>query len=45
MKPKLGVFQSDIINPNICNLVLDGIDESLLKLKRSGKLPLGSFLK
>jgi len=45
VKPKVGISQSSIIGPGICNLVLDGIDDLLLKLKRNGKLPSRSILK
>jgi hypothetical protein len=38
VKPKIGISQSGIIGPGICNLVLDGIDDLLLKLKRNNKL-------
>ena len=44
VKPKFGIPQGSIIGPGICNLVLDGIDDLLLKLKRNGKITLKSSL-
>jgi hypothetical protein len=45
VKPKFGIPQGSIIGPGICNLVLDGIDDLLLKLKKhNGKIILKSFL-
>lgn len=44
VKPKTGISQGSIIGPGICNLVLDGIDELLLKLKREDKLSSRSLL-
>ena len=44
VKPKVGVPQGSIIGPGISNLVLDGIDDLLLKLKRDGKIAIRSFL-
>ena len=44
VKPKLGIPQGSVIGPGIFNLVLDGIDDLLLKLKRDGKITLKSFL-
>lgn len=44
LKPKAGIPQGSVIGPGIANLVLDGIDDLLLKLKRNGKITLKSFL-
>nr|WAK85045.1 hypothetical proteine [Amicula sp. isolate GU52X-4 cfCalB7] len=44
VKPKCGIPQGSIIGPGISNLVLDGIDDLLLKLKRNGKIISKSFL-
>lgn len=44
VKPKFGIPQGSVIGPGISNLVLDGIDDLLLKLKRNGKITSKSVL-
>lgn len=44
VKPKHGIPQGSIIGPGIANLVLDEIDELLLKLKSNNKITLKSLL-
>lgn len=44
VKPKFGIPQGSIIGPGIINLVLDGIDDLLLRLKHNGRITLKSFL-
>jgi retron-type reverse transcriptase len=44
IKPRSGIPQGSILGPGICNLVLDGIDDLLLRLKRNGKIASKCFL-